>query len=203
MRTSLRSTLICFASLILVLAAVSSSATSAEDSSANFIETVSAKAFSSLAQDGVTDDEWVKRFRSLLTNAFDLKYIGRFVLGVHGRRATDDQKNEFQSLFEKFVIQAYANRFKNLGDKKLKIIRSEPLNDKDTLVFSQIEITGKQPIPVNWRVRNRNGSPKIIDVTVEGVSMSVTQRDEFAAVIRQNGGRVSGLIKALRRKTSE
>ncbi len=203
MRTSLRSTLICFASLILVFAAVPSSATSAEDPSANFIEIVSAKAFSSLAQDGITDDEWVKRFRFLLTNAFDLKYIGRFVLGVHGRRATDDQKNEFQSLFEKFVIQAYANRFKNLGNKKLKIIRSEPLSDKDTLVFSQIEITGKQPIPVNWRVRNRNGSPKIIDVTVEGVSMSVTQRDEFAAVIRQNGGRLSGLIKALRRKTSE
>ena len=37
---------------------------------------------------------------------------------------------------------------------------------------------------------------------VEGISMSVTQRDEFAAVIRQTGGRVDGLIKALRRKTA-
>ena len=33
--------------------------------------------------------------------------------------------------------------------------------------------------------------------------MSVTQRDEFAAVIRQNGGKVEGLIKALRRKTGD
>ena len=32
--------------------------------------------------------------------------------------------------------------------------------------------------------------------------MSVTQRDEFVSVIRQTGGKVSGLIKALRKKTS-
>jgi ABC-type transporter MlaC component len=37
---------------------------------------------------------------------------------------------------------------------------------------------------------------------VQGISMSVTQRDEFAAVIRQTGGKVGGLIKALRRKTA-
>jgi phospholipid transport system substrate-binding protein len=203
MRASFRSTFIGFAALILLFAAAPSSASPSADPSANFIETVSAKAFSSLAENGITDDERVKRFRVLLNDAFDLKYIGRFVLGVHGRRATDEQKNKFQSLFEKFVIQAYANRFKDLTDKKLKVIRAEPLSDKDTLVISQIEITGQQPIPVNWKVRDRNGGHKIIDVTVEGISMSVTQRDEFAAVIRQSGGQVAGLIKALRRKTGE
>jgi phospholipid transport system substrate-binding protein len=41
----------------------------------------------------------------------------------------------------------------------------------------------------------------VIDVVVEGVSMRVTQRDEFAAVIRRNGGKVEGLLAALRRKT--
>lgn len=199
MRATFRSTLIGFAALILLIAAAPSSA----NPSASFIETVSAKAFSSLGENGISEDERIKRFRVLLHDAFDLKYIGRFVLGVHGRRATDEEKGEFQSLFEKFVIQAYANRFKDLTDKKLKVIRAEPLSGKDTLVISQIEIAGQQPIPVNWKVRDKNGTHKIIDVTVEGISMSVTQRDEFAAVIRQNGGQVAGLIKALRRKTGE
>jgi phospholipid transport system substrate-binding protein len=38
-------------------------------------------------------------------------------------------------------------------------------------------------------------------VLVEGVSMAITQRDEFAAIINQNGGKVEGLLTALRRKT--
>ncbi len=199
MRASIRSIFLGFAALTFLFAAAPASA----NPSADFIEAVSSKAFSSLGENGISDDERVKRFRVLLNDAFDLKYIGRFVLGVHGRRATDEEKTEFQSLFEKFVIQAYANRFRDLTDKKLKVIRAEPLSGKDTLVISHIEIAGQQPIPVNWKVRDGNGAHKIIDVTVEGISMSVTQRDEFAAVIRQSGGKVTGLIKALRRKTGE
>jgi len=38
-------------------------------------------------------------------------------------------------------------------------------------------------------------------VIVEGVSMAVTQRSEFASVIQRNGGQVEGLITALRQKT--
>ena len=33
---------------------------------------------------------------------------------------------------------------------------------------------------------------------IEGISMSITLRDEFVAVIRKNKGKVGGLIKALR-----
>lgn len=43
---------------------------------------------------------------------------------------------------------------------------------------------------------------KIRDVLVEGISMSVTHRDEFAAVIRNAGGNVEGLLNALRSKVN-
>ena len=39
-----------------------------------------------------------------------------------------------------------------------------------------------------------------LDVYVAGVSMKVTQRDEFASVIQRNGGRVEALIAQLRQK---
>jgi phospholipid transport system substrate-binding protein len=40
-----------------------------------------------------------------------------------------------------------------------------------------------------------------VDVVVEGISMGITQRDEFASVIRNHGGKVEGLLAALRKKT--
>ena len=44
-------------------------------------------------------------------------------------------------------------------------------------------------------------SHKIIDVIVEGVSMAITHRDEFAAIISRRGGKIEGLLAALRKKT--
>src|SRR5438067_2408533 len=43
-------------------------------------------------------------------------------------------------------------------------------------------------------------SPKITDVYVGGVSMKVTQRDEFSSVIQRNGGRVDALLAQLRQR---
>jgi len=70
-----------------------------------------------------------------------------------------------------------------------------------TLVQSEVFKPGSQPARVDWRVRTAGGQPKIVDVVVEGVSMAVTQRSEFAAVIQRSGGRVAGLLTALRDKT--
>ena len=56
---------------------------------------------------------------------------------------------------------------------------------------------GGQPIQVVWRVRAKDDRWRIIDASVEGVSMVVTWRNEFAAVIAQDG--LNGLIDRLER----
>jgi phospholipid transport system substrate-binding protein len=47
-----------------------------------------------------------------------------------------------------------------------------------------------------------NGTYKISDVIVEGISMMVTQRSEFASVVQRNGGQVRGLIAMMRERTA-
>lgn len=183
--------------LILVHTAPASAANPAE-----FVKSMGDKAFASLSETGLTDEERVQRFRTLLNEAFDLPRIARFTLGRYWRTATDAEKSEFVGLFEKFVIQAYSARFQDLSGKKLNVIQAREVSASQALVLSEILIPGKPAVKINWRVRSKDEKHKIVDVMVEGISMSVTQRDEFAAVIRQTGGRVGGLIKALRRKTS-
>ena len=61
--------------------------------------------------------------------------------------------------------------------------------------------TARRRLEVDWRLTQHNGAYKISDVIVEGVSMAVTQRSEFASVIQRHGGQVQGLITALRQKT--
>ena len=56
------------------------------------------------------------------------------------------------------------------------------------------------PTKVVFQVRRSNDDYKILDVKIQGVSMIVTQRDEFTGFIRNNGGKVAALIEALRKR---
>ena len=166
-----------------------------------FVSETGARVLSSLGEEGLDSTEHTRRFRGFLNEAFDLPTIARFVLGRYWRTASEEERSEFSSLFEKYLVQAYANRFRDLGDKKLTVLRSEELTGGQTFVISEIEVEGSSPVKVNWRIRRADHEFKITDVLVEGVSMSVTQRDEFASVIAQNGGRIDGLLRILRKKT--
>jgi phospholipid transport system substrate-binding protein len=53
-------------------------------------------------------------------------------------------------------------------------------------------------VQVQWRVRPEAGGLKIDDVLIEGISMAVTDRQQFAAVIERGGGDIQVLIDALK-----
>ena len=187
--------------LVFIVLAYTAPAPAQASNPQDFVQNMGDKAFASLSEEGLSQDQRTERFRGLLNEAFDLPRIARFTLGRYWRTATDKEKTEFIALFEKFVIQAYSNRFQDMSGQKLNVINAREVSASQALVLSEIEIPGKAPVKINWRVRSKDDAHKIVDVLVQGISMSVTQRDEFAAVIRKTGGKVDGLIKALRRKT--
>lgn len=196
----LRSPITALGALVLLFLVHTAPASAADP--AGFVKDMGDKAFASLSEPELSQEERTKRFRALLNDAFDLPRIARFTLGRYWRTASDAEKTEFVGLFEEFVIQAYSARFQDLSGKKLKVIQAREVSASQAIVLSEILIPGKPAVKINWRVRSKDEKHKIVDVMVQGISMSVTQRDEFAAVIRQTGGRIGGLIKALRRKTS-
>ena len=76
-------------------------------------------------------------------------------------------------------------------------------DQEGAIVASEIiRPSGAPPVKVEWRLTDQHGTYKIRDVAVDGISMAVTQRSEFASVIQRNGGQVQGLIAMLRDKTA-
>ena len=128
--------------------------------------------------------------------------IAKFTLGRYWRRASDVQQKEYVHLFEDFIVLAYAARFKDYSGEAFTVGKVRELDARDALVQSQLALKDGRTIIVFWRVRGKS-APKIIDVIVEGVSMAITQRDEFSAIINQNGGKIDGLLTALRKKTGK
>jgi phospholipid transport system substrate-binding protein len=142
------------------------------------------------------------RFRQLFRNDFDCAGIARFVLGRYWRSATPAEQKEFLKLFEDYVVYVYTARLSDFEGEQFKISGSRP--DQGGVIVSTDVITpgAPQPLKVDWRLVNDDGAYKISDVIVEGVSMTVTQRSEFASVIQRHGGQVQGLIDLMREKTA-
>ena len=143
----------------------------------------------------------VARFRQLFSEDFDVPGIARFVLGRYWRIATAPQQQEFVKLFADYIALAYSNRLAEYSGETLRVTGSRPAPDGSVVSSEIVRPNGAPPAKVDWLLTPHDGAYKISDVVVEGVSMAVTQRSEFASVIQRNGGQVQGLITALRQKT--
>jgi phospholipid transport system substrate-binding protein len=166
-----------------------------------FVNDLASRAVSELTTGDLPMPERVTRFRGMLTEAFDVPAIGRFVLGRYWRVATDGEKAEYLKLFEDFIVQTYVNRFNDFAGAQLRVLQTRGAQDGEVIATLDAALPGKPPARFDVRMRREANAFKIFDVVVEGISMSVTQRDDFAAVIQRNGGKVEGLLASLREKT--
>lgn len=166
-----------------------------------FIDDLVSKALKTLADKGKDDQARGAQFRQLLDDDFDMPRISRFVLGRYWNDASDQDKQQFQKLFEDYVVRSYAARFGEYSGETVKITNSRAESETSTLVQSQIiRANGAPPAKVDWRVRKNGTGFKIVDVDVEGVSMVLTQREEFSSVIQRSGGSLAGLNRELQQK---
>ena len=141
------------------------------------------------------------RFRQLFHDEFHGAGIARFVLGRYWRSAGEDERQEFLKLFEDYVALVYTARVANFGGQTFKVRGTR--SDGDGVIVSTDVISpgSTSPLRIDWRLVADNGRYKVDDVIVEGVSMAVTQRSEFASIIQRNGGQLAGLITIMREKS--
>lgn len=173
------------------------------DAASKFIQGLGDKALTSLTASDLPTAEREKRVRELLRSNFDVPRIARFALGTNWKTATEAERAEYLKLFEQMIVKTYAQRFSEYSGQEFKVTGTTVNSDTDTTVASQIIQKGGPPVNVEWRVSKKGGSQKIIDVYVESISMSVTQRSDFAAVIQRGGGKVESLLQSMRERAGQ
>jgi phospholipid transport system substrate-binding protein len=175
----------------------------AEPSAAQkFVQTLGDRAILELTDPQIADSARVMRMRALLTDSFDKEAVARFVLGTYWNRASEAERGEFVRLYEVLVSYTYAGLFKKYSGETFEVLRERAL-DGDTVVYAQINQPGSgQAIPIEILVRPTAGAYRAIDIKVEGISMPLTHRKEYASVIQRNQGQVSALLNILREKSA-
>ncbi|WNJ99803.1 ABC transporter substrate-binding protein [Thalassospiraceae bacterium LMO-JJ14] len=180
-------------------------ATGLEEGAVAFIHALEKEAVDSLTDPAKERPARVQAFRALFEEKFAVEAIGKWTLGRNWRRANEDERKEFLELFEDLMVAMYVDRFQNYAGEKLNILKTTPVDENRATVHTEIqrpEGVDAQPISVLWRVGRHGDIYKVLDVVVEGASMSITLQKEFASIIK-NTGSVAGLLEELRKKTAQ
>ena len=177
-------------------------ADSTDEEAGQFIQNLANKAISVLREDSGSLEVRETEFQTLLYDGFALNRIGRFVIGSHWRKMSAEQQSDYQELFKLWVLKTYSVRLGGYSGQTFSIVTVVEAGATDRYVRTLIDQPkGGESVRADWRVRHIDGAFKIVDVVAEGVSMIVTQRQEFTAVVRRHG--VEGLIETLRARVSK
>ncbi len=141
--------------------------------------------------------------RQVLHDDFDLAYAARQALGAHWEAATPNQRARFVAALETSESKAYGERLGMLQGATLVVDKIAPKGAGAWTVDSSVEaVADLPPLKISWDVRDTGQGPRIVDVKVSGVSLFMTRRSEFNAVIQQSGGAIEPLVAQLEARAS-
>ena len=131
--------------------------------------------------------------------------IGRLSLGQNWRKLNADQQKEYQAEFKQLVAATYGHTTDSYTDEEVKLIGQRDEDRGDCTVTTVITGT-KNGKPnsnianVDYRLRKQDNAWKVIDFTVDGVSLVNNYRSQFQSVM--SGGGPEQLLKMLHDKNN-
>lgn len=143
-------------------------------------------AHGALADPGLPEADRDARLREAVSAAFAFDIWERFLLGERAETLSPDQQAAFGEALPGFLAHLYLTQFGKGLAQKPEIGETKPAR-RDVLVRARIPRDGRDPLPVDWRVREVDGAHKVIDVMVGGVSFLVLKREEFAQILDARG----------------
>lgn len=130
-----------------------------------------------------------KIVRSNLLPAIDTYGFAKRTIGKKAwSKATAEQKDRFVNAFIQLVINSYAKGLALYDGQVFNF--SDPVMSKSgkfAKVRSSMAQTGTTPIVIDYKLSNKSGSWKIIDLTIEGVSMITSYKSQFAPTLAKLG----------------
>ncbi len=138
------------------------------------------------------------RMRAPLHEGFDLKDLARAVLGEHWQKLDKGQREDFVELFEDAIVQQTLTAFSRYrGEGGITGVGADSTHTKPIeIAMDVMRSNGALLAKVNWRILLGRENFTVIDIVVEGDSL--TLRQESGATIESSQGKVDDLSEALR-----
>lgn len=179
-------------------------ATQADDAKA-MVQNMATEAITILGNDEQTQEDKINAFTVLLSRDVDLDFVARFVLGRYWRTVQQDRLADYADIYGTYLIRANASRLSAYSGEKIEVVSAIEEKAGRYIVKSVVrQNSGAEDINIDWRVRDRGDQGlKIVDIMIEGISMALTQRDEFKAVMQRSPKDIEPLIDIMQKKIDD
>ena len=137
----------------------------------------------------------------LVVPYLDFPRITRIIMGKYWRDANAEQRQRLIDEISMLLIRSYVTAMSayaddTLLDEQIVYLPSRyQAGDRKAAVRSRISLDSGQTIDVKYSLYRKDGQWKIYDISFENISLVLTYRSSFSAIIKSNG--VDGLIAKL------
>ncbi len=134
----------------------------------------------------------------VVEKTFDFESITRYSVGRLWKTFDDGQKSELTKKFTTLSIATYAARFDGYSGEKFRLVSSKPLKRGRYLVRTELVKPDGEIIHMDYVLKKKKGSWRVINVVVNGVSDLSLKRAQYTYVLRKKN--YKGLIRKLDKK---
>ena len=142
-----------------------------------------------------------QEIEALAFAVFDFKTMSKLVLARNWKKLDPAEREEFVAQFKIYLSRNYGSRLDRFRQTEVVIsgARVEPRND--VTVFSTVADGEYAGVQLDYRLRQRDGRWRVIDVVIEGISLVANFRSQFREVLSRKGP--EALIRQLYKKNAQ
>ena len=131
----------------------------------------------------------------------DFRESARLAMGKAWNSATPEQQAQIVNEFRAMLVRIYSSAIDVYRGQTMKVLPVRlPPGATDVTVRNQFLRVGQPPVPVEYAMRKTPAGWMIYDITVDGISLVLTYRDEFGRITKASG--IDGLINRLKEKNA-
>lgn len=130
----------------------------------------------------------IDKLEPLMKKTFDLEFMASKTVGRVWRQLSAADQARWVNIFTRFTTANYAGRFTGFTGEEFVTIGIEDAASGTQVVLTQIVIPKEDDVQLNYRVVERDGNWKVIDVFLNGtVSELALRRSEYSAALKRSG----------------
>jgi phospholipid transport system substrate-binding protein len=154
---------------------------------------------SAILTKSISKEDKMNELKLIAKDTVDIRGIGLYTLGSFRKNLSENEKNEYSDLFERYFLKTFSSRLSEYTNPKIEVSEKKVLNKNYTIVNSVLVGTSERPeVKIDWRIYTKNpNNPLIRDLIIEGLSLVRTQKEEFASILNSNNGDINSLFKVL------
>jgi phospholipid transport system substrate-binding protein len=140
-----------------------------------------------------------ERLSEMALKTVDIEGLAYYTLGRKRKEISSEELKKYEKLFKGYFLKSFTSRLTDYSDPKIDVLSAEIINEKYTIVKTLLLATDKKPeVRIDWRVYTKNpDKPLIRDLTIEGLSLARTQKEEFASILSANNDNINTLFEKL------